>query len=93
MTIPKAPPLSSFPSHPASWYFFCHKKELEKGPLARRLLGRDLVAFQTKSGKVAVLDARCSHLGANLGAWQIVVGGNDPMSFSWIGDTEATAVL
>jgi phenylpropionate dioxygenase-like ring-hydroxylating dioxygenase large terminal subunit len=30
------------------------------------MLGRDLVAYRTASGRVAVLDARCSHLGANL---------------------------
>jgi phenylpropionate dioxygenase-like ring-hydroxylating dioxygenase large terminal subunit len=65
--MPKAPLASSFPANPASWYLFCHRDDLRKGPLAKRMLNRDLVAFQTASGKVAVLDARCSHLGANLG--------------------------
>jgi nitrite reductase/ring-hydroxylating ferredoxin subunit len=70
--VPKAPPISSFPAAPASWYLFCHKDELRKGPVARRLLNRDLVAFQTESGKTAVLDARCSHLGANLGCGEVI---------------------
>lgn len=70
--LPKAPPISSFPANPASWYLFCHRKELRKGPLAKRMLDRDLVAFQTESGRIAVLDARCAHLGANLGCGQIV---------------------
>jgi phenylpropionate dioxygenase-like ring-hydroxylating dioxygenase large terminal subunit len=69
----KPPPASScFPEHPASWYLFCHENELRKGPSAKRILDRDLVAFQTASGKVAVLDARCSHLGANLGRGEVI---------------------
>jgi phenylpropionate dioxygenase-like ring-hydroxylating dioxygenase large terminal subunit len=36
-------------------------------PVPKRMLGRDLVAYRTASGRLAVLDARCSHLGANLG--------------------------
>jgi phenylpropionate dioxygenase-like ring-hydroxylating dioxygenase large terminal subunit len=67
-----APPASAFPANPASWYLFCHRNQLQQGPLARRMLGRDLVAFQTESGAIAVLDARCSHLGANLGCGQVV---------------------
>lgn len=70
--MPKAPPASSFPVNPAAWYLFCHRNELRKGPLARRMLGRELVAFETQSGKIAVLDARCSHLGANLGCGEVV---------------------
>lgn len=68
----KPPPVSSFPAHPASWYLFCHANELRQGPLAKEILGRDLVAFQTASGKIVVLDARCSHLGANLGRGKVV---------------------
>ncbi len=70
--MPIAPPISSFPATPASWYLFCHKHELRRGPLAKRLVNRDLVCFQTGSGKIAVLDARCSHLGANLGCGKVV---------------------
>ena len=70
--MPKAPPISSFPANPASWYLMCHKRELRKGPVAKRMLNRDLVAFQTESGKIAVVDARCSHLGANLGCGEVV---------------------
>ena len=67
-----APSVTSFPAHPAAWYLFCHKNDLRKGPLAKLILGRELVAFQTASGKIAVLDARCSHLGANLGHGEVV---------------------
>jgi nitrite reductase/ring-hydroxylating ferredoxin subunit len=39
---------------------------LEK-PHSRRILGRQLVAFRTFSGKIAVMAAHCSHMGADLG--------------------------
>jgi len=70
--LPKAPLASSFPTSPAAWYLFCAEKELRSGPVAKRMLGRELVAFRTASGKFAVLDARCSHLGANLGCGEVV---------------------
>jgi phenylpropionate dioxygenase-like ring-hydroxylating dioxygenase large terminal subunit len=63
----KAPPSTCFPAHPASWYLFCHERELSRGPVSKPILGKRLVAFRTASGKVAVLDAHCSHLGADLG--------------------------
>ncbi len=56
-----------FPTHPASWYLFCELERLRHGPVSLRILGRQLVAFRTGSGRIAVLDARCSHLGADLG--------------------------
>lgn len=67
-----APAASSFPAHPAAWYVFCETKQLRQTPLAKRILGRDLVAFRTASGRYAVLNARCSHLGANLGCGTVV---------------------
>lgn len=70
--IPRAPSVAQFPQYPASWYLFCHIDALRRGPLTKRLLGRDLVAFQTASGKVAVLHARCAHLGADLGRGDVV---------------------
>ena len=70
--LPKAPPASAFPANPAAWYLFCHSDDLSKGPVSKRILGRDLVAFRSASGKFAVLDARCSHLGANLGCGEVV---------------------
>ena len=68
----KPPPVSAFPQHPVAWYFFCTVKDLRRGPVAKRMLGHDLVAFRTATGKVAVLDARCSHLGANLGCGAVL---------------------
>jgi len=69
---PQAPSISEFPATPASWYLFCHARDLRDGPVPKRILNRDLVAFRTESGRIAVLDASCSHLGANLGCGDII---------------------
>ena len=68
----KAPPPEAFAAYPASWYLLCESGALDRGPLTRRVLGRDLVAFRTASGTVAVLDAHCSHLGADLGRGRVI---------------------
>lgn len=65
------PPGNAFPAHPASWYLFGRAGDLEK-PHSKRILGRQLVAFRTQSGKVAVLAAHCSHLGADLGCGTVM---------------------
>jgi nitrite reductase/ring-hydroxylating ferredoxin subunit len=36
------------------------------------MLGRQLVAFRTEGGRVAVMDGRCAHLGADLGGGRVV---------------------
>src|SRR5436190_4000109 len=68
----KAPPAQAFPKFPASWYLFTQIDELRKGPLTKTILGRRLVAFRTESGRVTVLEAQCSHLGADLGRGDVV---------------------
>ncbi|MBI4663433.1 MAG: Rieske (2Fe-2S) protein [Verrucomicrobia bacterium] len=67
-----APPANRFPKYPAAWYLFCHTRELRRGPLTKRMLGRELVAFRAKSGLVAVLEARCAHLAADLGQGRVI---------------------
>ena len=69
--LPQAPPAHRFPAYPAAWYLFCTAEELRDKPLAKPMLGRQLVAYRTCSGQVAVLDARCSHQGADLGCGQV----------------------
>ena len=66
------PAADRFPAFPRSWYFFCRGRELSRKPLARDLLGRRLVAYRTTSGQAVLLDARCSHLGADLGKGTVV---------------------
>src|SRR5688572_25212811 len=60
------------PECPASWLVFCASRELDRGPTSRAACGRQLVAFRTDSGQVAVLDARCVHMGSNLSAGEVV---------------------
>ncbi|HEX5716772.1 MAG TPA: Rieske 2Fe-2S domain-containing protein [Thermoanaerobaculia bacterium] len=63
----QAPPADAFPAWPASWYLFGESRELSRGPVSKRILGRQLAAFRTASGCLAVMDGQCSHLGADLG--------------------------
>jgi nitrite reductase/ring-hydroxylating ferredoxin subunit len=68
--FPAPPPADRFPEFPASWYLFCHARDLAK-PLSKRILGRQLVSFRTRSGKVSVMTANCSHMGADLGCGNV----------------------
>lgn len=60
------------PLFPASWYLFGESRAIARGPVVKNMLGRDIVAFRTKTGRVVVMDARCSHFGANLGNGAVV---------------------
>ncbi len=72
ISLPKAPPADAFSAYPPSWYLFCESRQLLQGPLSKRILGRQLVAFRTASGRVALMDAHCTHLGADLGLGSVV---------------------
>ena len=60
------------PASPSAWLGFCTSRELATGPVSRRVAGRQLVAFRTDSGRVAVLDSRCVHMGSDLARGQVV---------------------
>jgi nitrite reductase/ring-hydroxylating ferredoxin subunit len=63
------------PAFPEGWYHLAMARDLpERGVLARRVCGREVVAFRTASGALGVLDAHCPHLGAHLGHGGRVVG-------------------
>lgn len=68
----RAPAAEAFPAYPASWYLFCESKRLKEKPFSQRILGRQLVAYRKASGQVTVMDARCAHLGADLGCGTVV---------------------
>jgi nitrite reductase/ring-hydroxylating ferredoxin subunit len=68
----QAPAAASFPKYPVSWYYFSELRELNGGPVTREMFGQRLVAFRTASGNVSVIDARCCHLGTDLGKGQVV---------------------
>src|SRR5262249_32850302 len=65
------PEATEFSRYPATWYLFCRSSDVWRKPVSKTILDRQLVAFRTTSGKVAVLDARCAHLGANLGRGKV----------------------
>lgn len=65
---PVAPPAASgFPVLPATWYLFCRSSDIKGNPVSRTVLGRRLVAYRGADGRIAVMDAHCAHLGADLG--------------------------
>jgi nitrite reductase/ring-hydroxylating ferredoxin subunit len=70
----RAPAPKRFPRWPASWYLFGESREITRGPVSKSMLGRQLVAFRGAEGSVSVLDARCSHLGADLGCGRVEAG-------------------
>jgi nitrite reductase/ring-hydroxylating ferredoxin subunit len=68
----RPPAADEFPPYPASWYLFCESRRLREKPFSQRILGRQLVAYRRASGQVAVMDAHCAHLGADLGCGTVV---------------------
>jgi phenylpropionate dioxygenase-like ring-hydroxylating dioxygenase large terminal subunit len=68
----RPPAAEAFPAYPASWYLFCEGSQLKDKPFSQHILGRQLVAYRRASGQVAVMDANCAHLGANLGCGTVV---------------------
>jgi nitrite reductase/ring-hydroxylating ferredoxin subunit len=68
----RPPAAEDFAVYPASWYLFCESSRLKSKPFSQRMLGRPLVAYRTANGQVAVMDAHCTHLGADLGCGTVV---------------------
>jgi phenylpropionate dioxygenase-like ring-hydroxylating dioxygenase large terminal subunit len=68
----RPPVAAAFPTFPVSWYLFCFSRQLRNGPFSKPFLGRHLVAYRTQSGRVVAMEARCSHLGSDLGAGTVV---------------------
>jgi nitrite reductase/ring-hydroxylating ferredoxin subunit len=65
-------PFSPFPS---GWYAVAFSRELRRrGLVSRRLAGREVVLFRGESGRAAMFDAHCPHLGAHLGFGGMVRG-------------------
>jgi aminopyrrolnitrin oxygenase len=69
--LPELPDATEFARQPATWYLFCRSSQLQGKPFSRKMLNRNLVAYRTAAGRVAVLDAACAHLGADLGRGRV----------------------
>src|SRR4051812_35465024 len=64
-----------FPKVPHGWYYACSARRLSRGgPVGVELGGRNFVAFRDANGRACVLDARCSHMGANLACGRVERG-------------------
>jgi len=68
------PRVTDFAKFPASWYLLCRARDLDRGPVSRRIVGVDLVAWRPDPSKVIVMEGRCSHMGADLGKGSVVDG-------------------
>jgi cholesterol 7-dehydrogenase len=79
---------------PAGWFRILDSRNLEKGTSKQvSALGLELAVFRTESGKIAVLDAYCPHLGANLAAGGNVEGETLHCPFhGWQFDVEGDCV-
>src|SRR5688500_14565490 len=51
---------------PHGWYYACAARDLRRGPVGLELGQRKYVAFRDGRGEAVVLDARCSHMAADL---------------------------
>jgi phenylpropionate dioxygenase-like ring-hydroxylating dioxygenase large terminal subunit len=56
----------ALPQVPIGWHYLCRSRELAPGPIRYELGGRRFAAFRDGNGRAAVLDARCSHMSADL---------------------------
>ncbi len=65
------------PNFPMGWFSVARSHELLVGEVkAVKAFDRELVLYRTRSGRVAVQDAYCPHLGAHLGHEGRVIGEN-----------------
>ena len=65
------------PKFSIGWYAIALACEVKSGTTLKRTFGgKDVVIFRTESGKVAILDAYCRHMGAHLGHGGKVKGEN-----------------
>ena len=80
--------------YPNAWLAVYDSHELKKGEVKPIFaLGRDLVIYRGRSGKVYVFDAYCPHLGANLGVGGTVVGDNIKCHFhGWQFDNQGDCI-
>ncbi|MEV6276030.1 Rieske 2Fe-2S domain-containing protein [Nocardia sp. NPDC051832] len=56
------------PPYPHGWFAAAFSSDIRPGTiLTRKFMGRDIVVYRTKSGRLCASEAYCPHLGAHLG--------------------------
>jgi aminopyrrolnitrin oxygenase len=64
-----------FPEVPTGWFYLCRSRDLAPGPVRAELGGAAAyVAFRDAAGRAVTLDARCSHMRADLARGEVVGG-------------------
>jgi phenylpropionate dioxygenase-like ring-hydroxylating dioxygenase large terminal subunit len=64
-------------SIPQGWYFCGESKDIRAGQVvSKKLFGKKVVLWRTKSGSLSVSDSVCPHLGSDLGKLGSVKGEN-----------------
>lgn len=81
------------PPYPNGWHRVCSSVDVDNGKVhSISALGKEMVAFRGKDGKVGILDAYCPHLGAHLGQGGKVVNGALVCPFhEWSFNNDGTA--
>ena len=63
------------PVYPNGWFKLANSRDVPKGKILNvRYWGQDFVLFRGQDGKIGMLDAYCTHLGAHLGVGGKVKG-------------------
>ena len=52
---------------PRGWFMVADAEEVKDRPVSVRFFSQDLVIYRGKSGRVAMLDAYCPHMGTHIG--------------------------
>jgi nitrite reductase/ring-hydroxylating ferredoxin subunit len=71
---PDAEPSGSFPDVPAGWFYLCQENDLKSAPVRAQLGRASYVCFRDASDRAVTLDARCSHMGADLSHGEVSKG-------------------
>ncbi|MGZ3885154.1 MAG: Rieske 2Fe-2S domain-containing protein [Bacteroidia bacterium] len=89
LKLPYSKKLFPFPD---GWYVLLKSSELPVGRLiTKKFAGKEVVVFRTASGKAAVADAYCPHMGAHFGYGGLVEGETIKCPFHYFCfDTEGT---
>ena len=75
--IPKtiAPTADQFPVWPRGWYFAANAKDIHGAPHGIDLFGKRIVIYRMSDGRIAAMDGRCWHLGADLSKGSVLNDG------------------
>lgn len=66
-----------YPDYSIGWFAIAESRDIQPGQIVqRKFAGQDVVIFRTESGRIAVTDAYCPHMGAHLAHGGCVEGEN-----------------